>query len=324
MERSVATAASVSPSDFSSSPGDSEEDLLPRRRVVGPPGLEAQRLDQIADVAGLGVERLQRRRRGSGRREVVQIQIEDQLPGLDGGAPVVELPDVELRRAGQQVRASVDVGGVATEGQLLIDVDQLGVALERGAEPLDLDEGVGVLRIGRQHLPPGGERHGPRLQLVLLQIGDAGQQRRRGGPLLHLTLDLEDRRQARPGAAGLVDRLEDLGDALAMRRRRQQLFQQPAGPLVVGGRLDDPFQEVERAADVVEVAGAQVGAAELQLRHLALGSEADPGPEQRLQIGPSLAGGEEPLEGAVGAQVGRIELQHLLVRPQRLVGIGER
>ena len=319
----MATAASVSPSDFSSSPAMRNRSFF-RAAAVGPARLQLQRLDQVGDVVGLGVERLQRRRGRRGGREVVLIEVEDQLPGVDGRPPVVETPGVELRGTRQQIGAAADVGGVAPERQLLIDVDQLGEPLQRRGETFDLRERVGVERVGGQHLAPGGERDGPRLQLVLLQVGHARQQRRRLRPLQNLALDLEDRGQARPGAALLVDRRQDLRDALALGGDRQQLLEQPAGAFVVGRRLDDPFQQIERAGDVVEPSGAQVGAPELQLRHLGLRGEADARPEQRLEIGPALTGGVEPLERAVGAQVGRIELQHLLVRLERVVRIGER
>ncbi len=192
---------------------------------------ELQRLDQVGDVVGLGVERLQRRRGRRGRREVVLIEVEDQLPGVDGGAPVVEPPDVELRRARQQIGAAADVRGVAPEGQLLIDLDQLGEALQRRRQPLDLRERVGVERIGRQHLAPGGERDSPRLQLVLLQVGHARQQRGRLRPLQDLALHLEDRRQARPGAALLVDRRQDLA------RRAGAGPAPPAASRAAGGHL---------------------------------------------------------------------------------------
>jgi hypothetical protein len=160
---------------------------------------------------------------------------------------------VQLRGPRQQIGAPGDVRGVALERQLLIDVDQLGEPFQRHPQALDLGQRVGVAGVGRQHLSPGRQRRALRLQLVLLQVRDARQQRRRGRAVQDLPLDVEDRRQAGPGAARLVHRLEDLGDALTVLRDRDQLLEQAARALVVGRRLDDLLQQVQRAGVVFQV-----------------------------------------------------------------------
>ena len=91
-------------------PGDAEQQRLALVGVVGPARLLAQDLDQRRDVAGLGVQRLERGRRRLGRRRVLGVEVQHQLPGVDGGAPVAEAPAVELRRARQQIGAARDVG----------------------------------------------------------------------------------------------------------------------------------------------------------------------------------------------------------------------
>ena len=186
--------------------GDPVEDLLPLRRPGRPARLEGQDLDQARHVARLGVERLERRRRRSSRLEVVRVDVEDQLPDVDGRPTVAELLRIEPRRARQQVGAAAHVRHLQLESELLVDVDQLGEPLEGDRQPFDLRERLGVAGIGRQHLPPGCERDGAGLQARLLQLGDAGEQRPRRRSLERLPLHLQDRDQAGPGSAPLVDR----------------------------------------------------------------------------------------------------------------------
>ncbi len=264
-----------------------------------------------AAAAGLAVSRLSTSR------------FKHQLPGVDGRAPVAEAPAVEPRRARQQIGAARDVGGVAVEGQLLIDVDQLGEALEQRGQPLDLGERVGVAGLHGQHLAPGRQRRRARLQLVLLQIGDARQHRGRLAPLQRLALDLEHGDQARPGAARLVERLEDARDAQPLVGDAEQLLEQPPRALVPGHAAHDRLDQVERAVDVVEARRAQLGAAVGDVGDLGGRREAAARAEQLLEIAPALARGVVAFERAVGAQVGRVDPQHPLVATDGVVGIVE-
>ena len=304
-------------------PGDAEQQRLALVGAVGPARLLAQDLDQRGHVAGLGVQGLERRRRGPRGLEVFEIEVQHQLPGVDGGAPVAEAPAVEPRRARQQIGASADVGGVAAEGQLLVDVDQLGEPLERGGQTLDLGQRLRVPGVDRQHLAPGGQRRRARLQLVLLQIGDARQHRRRLGPLQRLALHLEHRHQTRPGAARLVERLEDARDAQALVGHGQQLLEQAPRPLVARDRAHDRLDQVERAVDVVEARRAQLGAPVGDVGDLGGRREAAARAQQLLEIAPALARGVVPVERAVGAQVGRVDPQHPFVAADGVVGIVE-
>ena len=133
IDRSVATAASVSVSDFSCSSAMRNRIFLrvgARRR---PAHLHREDLHQPGDVAGLGVQPLQRGRRRRGGVGVVRIEGEHQLPDVDRRAAVAEAPREQLGRARQQVGAAGDVAGVALERQLLVDVDQLREPLQRRA-----------------------------------------------------------------------------------------------------------------------------------------------------------------------------------------------
>ena len=164
--------------------GDAEQDLLAvlgRRR---PPHLHAEDLHQAGDVARLGVQLLQR---GRGRRRrvgVLGIEGEDQLPDVDRRAPVAQAPRVQLGRPRQQVGAARDVGRVLLERQLLIDVDQLGEALQHGAEALDL----AAARRGCPDRPPAPAARSPAPRRAPAACSPAGRRcapaapRRRGPP----------------------------------------------------------------------------------------------------------------------------------------------
>ena len=145
------------------------------------------------------------------------------------------------------------------------------------------------------------------------------------GPSSDLALDVEDRRQARPGAARLVDRLEDLRDALPLLGHRDQLLEQPARALVVRRGLDD-LSPAGRARPATSPRWLARSSARRNSSSGDLGvrGEADARAEQVLEIAPALARRVVAIERPVRAQIGRVQLQHLLVGGERVVLVVER
>ena len=86
---------------------------------------------------------------------------------------------------------------------------------------------------------------------------------------------------------------------------------------------DDLLEQLERPFDVPEMGGAQIGATEFELRDLGARRQWQPGFEQLFEVAPTLPGRVEPIEGPMGAQIVAIDLQHLLVSGERVIGIGE-
>ncbi len=86
---------------------------------------------------------------------------------------------------------------------------------------------------------------------------------------------------------------------------------------------DDLLEQLERPFDVAKMRGAQIGATEFELRHLRARRQWQPGFEQLFEVAPTLPGRVEPIEGPMGAQIVAIDLQHLLVSGERVIGVGE-
>ncbi len=173
----------------------------------------------------------------------------------------------------------------------------------------------GLVGIGGQNLAPRRERVRARLELVLLELGHAGQQPRRlrARGRQRFAAHLEHGHEPGPGGARFVERLEHARDPLAVLWRGQELLEQAPRALVARGRAHDLLEEIERAVDVAEARGAQIGAPELELGDLGGRREAAPRAEQLLEIAPALGRGVVPIERAMGPHVRRIELEHLLV-----------
>src|SRR5581483_5492325 len=197
---------------------DAEEQLLAILGTRRPLGLAVQDVDQLGPRLGRLVEARERRRRRTRGLLVRRIEIEQPPPRR---APLLDVAQIVLVQLGdffQQLAAQLDVFRLGRDQRLLPRRRQVAEPPEHHRQPLDVLAHLRVRRIDAQRLAPRGERQLPRAQLLLLQLGEALQQRRRLAPGRRLALRAEHQRQLGPRLVGDVERLERARDALPQLR----------------------------------------------------------------------------------------------------------
>jgi hypothetical protein len=117
-----------------------------------------------------------------------------------------------------------------------------------------------------------------------------------------LALDVEDRRQARPGAARLVDGLEDLRDALALRGSATSFSSKRRAPSWFGATLTicSSRSSAPTTSSRWLAAARRAGTPAPAPR---VGREADARPQQVLEVAPALARRVVAVQRAVRAQI---------------------
>ncbi len=305
---------------------DAEEQVLLLRRRRRPLGLAMQDVDERAPILGRLVQPRQRRRRRPRRVQVRRIEVEQPPPRRARPIDVLEIVFVQLGRFLQQLAAQLEIVGIGRQERLFPRRRQLRLPAEQERQSLDVVARALVGRVEPQRLAPRRQRQLPRAQLLLLQLGQLRQERRRVAPFGGFALRAEHQRQLRPRFVGAIERLERLGDALAQLGPLHERLEPFARAFVTRLHAERVLEQIGGAHRVVEPVGVQFGAAERQMRarlgQARLFRRERNAPLQEIVERPPILGRRvQPLERAERSLRRRIQLQHfdVIARRRRLI-----
>ena len=199
-------------------PHDLGEGAQLRRLVIGPLGLPQRQLGEPLVLCRGGVDRAQDVGGGDAQIEIVER-------GLDGGerlgvlgfrlqheCPAIERLDRPRERTGEQL-GDLDVQcellvAMGERGLPLADIDQVGMTLGGAVEARELDERTGVLAVAIEDLEPCADRLVALVELALVDLGDAREQRDVLLVVRDVDLAAEDVDQVAPARGRLEQTLE--------------------------------------------------------------------------------------------------------------------
>ena len=303
--------------------GDADEQRLLRLDLVLEADLQAQIARERSVVAGREVDTFERTRRGDDDLGVVGVDLDETFVCALGRREVTlgfipedgELEEQlghEVRRVGRDLDALFEQLRAITLTALLL------------GEPGERATGFLLGGIGAHGATDGVERGARVAEALFLDLREPQERdHARRGIALFFELHVEHARESGPILERFVDGLEDARDALTLRGRPEQTLECLLG-LAVGRALVEHQLEcvhggfglfetllVERADLVREIDRVHAfGRVEVLAEQL-----------EQLTVAPHAA--VEPVERAARGPVHRLELEHVLVRTDRLLGLVE-
>ncbi len=258
------------------------------------------------------METLEGARRGKHRFRIVAVGGHEPGPGVLGrlGVPlrIPELGEPEEELADQRLGAGGRLDG------LLEHRCPLPLRVPHAGQTPELLPHAGVGGVGQGRARQGVEGVLGIVDAVLVDVGDAQEQRNARAPVAHVfELDLEHASELGPAALGVVKRLEQRGDALPLGRHGHEPLERFLCAKVRRVLLENPFVEVDRRRRLVELLLVQLAELEGELEGVLPLGPVELLLEQRRQVRPPLGPPVEPLDGPPRGEVLRLELEHLLV-----------